>query len=339
MSTSITAAATHLACSPPTSAGAPPPAPVLPADADIARAVGRVHAALLPTPALWAPARDAWLKLDNLQVTGSYKVRGALNALAAAVERGDRRPVVAASAGNHGLGVAWAARHLGLAATVLVPHTAPANKLRACRALGARVLVEGQLVDESLAAAQALAARAGARFVHAFDDPEVIAGQATLGVELAELRPDVVLVPVGGGGLASGVGLALRHHGVRVVGVQVAGADAMRRVLAGAPPLPPGATLADGMRVAVPGRLTRAICRQVLDDIVVVDEDEVAAAVAGLALADRIVAEGAGAAAVAALARVPGRRRVAVVSGGNIEPAVLSRLMCQAEARGARVTP
>jgi threonine dehydratase len=237
---------------------------------------------------------------------------------------------VAASAGNHGLGVAWAARHLGLGATVLVPRTAPENKVRACQALGARVLVEGELVDDCLAAAQALAACTGARFVHAFDDAQVIAGQATVGVELAHLRPDVVLVPVGGGGLASGVGLAFRHHGVRVVGVQVAGADAMRRVLAGAPPVAPAATLADGMRVATPGTLTRAICREVLDDVVVVEEDELAAAVAGLAFADRVVAEGAGAAAVAALARVGGRRRVAIVSGGNIPPTLLARLMCQA---------
>jgi threonine dehydratase len=295
----------------------------------IRRADERLRAILVPTPLVASPARRAWLKLESLQVTGAYKVRGAFNAVAAQIERGDRRPLFAASAGNHGLGVAWAARHFGLPATIVVPAGAPRRKVRGCQRLGARVCEEGASFDDALAAAQARAAAEGGRFLHAFDDPEVIAGQATVALELLRREPDVVLIPIGGGGLVAGMGSVLRRAGVRVVGVQVAGAEAFRQVLAGETPRPAGATLADGLRVSAPGQLTRRIGAAALDDIVVVGEAEVAAAIAGLALDDKIVAEGAGAASVAALGRVSGRRRVAVVSGGNIDAEVLSRLTGQ----------
>ena len=181
-----------------------------PTDADLAAARARITAALAPTPVVAARSRDAWLKLENLQITGSFKVRGALNAIARGVESGDRRAIVAASAGNHGQGVAWAARRFGLSACVVVPRDAPRAKVEGCRALGAEVVVGGDGYESCWALAHQLAGRRGARLVHAFDDPDVIAGQATVGFELAALAPDVVLVPVGGGGLAAGVGLALR---------------------------------------------------------------------------------------------------------------------------------
>jgi threonine dehydratase len=301
----------------------------------IRRAAERLAAILPPTPVKAAPAREAWLKLENLQVTGAYKVRGAFNAIAAQVERGDRGPVFAASAGNHGLGVAWAARHFGLPATIVVPRGAPRRKVIGCQRLGAQVREEGTSFDAALAAARALAEAAGARVLHAFDDPEVIAGQATVALELLALEPDVVLVPIGGGGLVAGMGSVLRRAGVRVVGVQVAGAEAFRQVLAGEDPRPAGPTLADGLRVAAPGQLTRRIGAAALDEIVVVAEAEVAAAIASLALDDKVVAEGAGAASVAALPRVGGRRRVAVVSGGNIDAEVLSRVTGEARAHVA----
>jgi threonine dehydratase len=310
----------------------PPPIPVLGPDGLLAApllaaAEARIRGALAPTPALWSAGHGAFLKLESLQVTGAYKVRGAYNAIAAQVERGDRRPVVAASAGNHGLGVAWAARALGLAAIVVVPREAPATKVRGCRALGAEVLVGGEGFEDCAAAARALAVARGGRFLHAFDEAEVVAGQATVGAELAALAPDVVVVPVGGGGLAAGIASALRPRGVRVVGAQVAGVDALRRALRGAPPLAaPGPTIADGLRVALPGALTTRICAAGLDDVVTVEEEEVAEAIARLALEDKIVAEGAGAVAVAALVKVRGARRVAVVSGGNIDAALLGRL-------------
>ncbi|HXI60720.1 MAG TPA: pyridoxal-phosphate dependent enzyme, partial [Polyangia bacterium] len=258
-------------------------------------------------------------------------------------ERGERRPLVCASAGNHGLGVAWAARYFGLPATIVVPGDAPATKVRGCQALGARVVVGGDTVEQCLARADTLCAAGVAGLVHPFDDLEVIAGQATLAVELAPFRPDVVVVPIGGGGLAAGVGTVLKRLGIRVVGVQVAGIDGFRRAWLGHSfvPMPPATraatgapstTLADGLRVACPGRLTVPLCRDLLDDIVVVSEEQIADAVASLALVEKVVAEGAGAAAVAALPVVAGARKVAVVSGGNIDAAVLARLASRAAA-------
>jgi threonine dehydratase len=295
-------------------------------------AAARRLAGIVPaTPLVHCPRRRASLKLENLQVTGAYKVRGAFNALAAQLERGDRRPVVAASAGNHALGVAWAARELGLRATVFVPAAAPAPKIEGCRRLEAEVVLGGPSFESCEAAARRWAALRDARFVHAFDDPEVIAGQATVALELLDAAPDVVVVPVGGGGLAAGVGSVLRRRGVRTVGVQVAGADGLRRALQGEAPRAPVATIADGVRVAAPGRLSGRICAAALDDLVLVDEEEVLAALGALALDDKVVAEGAGALAVAALPRVPGARRIALVSGGNVDPLVLA----QAAARAA----
>jgi threonine dehydratase len=295
-------------------------------------AVARVGGVLPETPLLRSEGLGAWLKLENLQVTGAYKVRGALNALAAQAERGDRRPVFAASAGNHGLGVAWSARRLGLGATIVVPDDAPRTKVAGCHALGARVIRTGDGFESCVARARALAHAAGGRFLHAFDDAEVIAGQSTVAAELLAARPDVVVVPIGGGGLVAGVGSVLRRAGIRVVGAQVEGVDSLRRALARehAPASARPTTLADGLRVAAPGRLPLRIAETFLDEIVVVTEDEVAAALASLALHERVVAEGAGAVAVAALERVAGNRRVAIVSGGNIDASRLGQILARA---------
>ncbi len=306
----------------------------------LASAEARIRGVLPATPVLASERLGAWLKLESFQATGAYKVRGAFNALAARVARGDHRPVFAASAGNHGLGVAWAARRLGLAATVVVPHDAPVTKVAGCRALGATLVQATGGFEACALVARRLAVGAGGYFLHAFDDAEVIAGQSTVAAELLSLDPDVVVVPVGGGGLIAGMGSLLRRRGIRVVGAQVAGVDSLRRALAGegAPGSgpSPAATVADGLRVAAPGRLPFRIASAFLDDIVVVTEAEVVAALAGLAVHERIVAEGAGAVAVAALARVQGRRRVAVVSGGNIDGPVLARLLAEATSSGAR---
>jgi threonine dehydratase len=296
-------------------------------DDAIAAAAARIGAVLAPTPVIFSTARRAFLKLENLQVTGAYKVRGAFNAVAARWERGLRTPLVAASAGNHGLGVAWAARHFHLPATIVVPAGAPRTKIEGCLALGARVVTGGSSVEHCLQMAAAHARASGGHLVHPFDDLDVIAGQATVGLELLALEPDVVLLPVGGGGLAAGAGTVLRRHGVRVVGVQVRGVDALRRVLAGEAPTVAPATLADGLRVTTPGQLTTPICAQVLDDLVLVDEAQLATTIASLVVTDKVVAEGAGAASVAALLAVSGKRRVAVVSGGNIDAGVLARLL------------
>ena len=298
----------------------------------LAAAAARVRGVLPETPLIRSERLGAWLKLESLQITGAYKVRGALNALASAVERGDHRPIFAASAGNHGLGVAWSARRLGLAATIVVPDGAPRTKVAGCRALGARVIRAGEGFESCVARARALAHASGGRFLHAFDDPEVIAGQSTVAAELLAARPDVVVVPIGGGGLVAGVGSLLRRHGIRVVGAQVEGVDSLRRALAGVDGLaqPYAATLADGLRVAAPGRLPLRIAAAFLDEIVVVSEDELENALASLALHERVIAEGAGAVAVAALARVAGGRRVAVVSGGNIDARQLGQILARA---------
>jgi threonine dehydratase len=295
----------------------------------LAAAVERIGGLLPATPLVRSERLRAWLKLECLQITGAYKVRGALNAVAAQVARGDRRAVFAASAGNHGLGVAWSARHLGISATIVVPDAAPENKVAGCRALGARVVHAGDGFEACVVRARALAAAEGGRFLHAFDDAEIIAGQATVATELLALRPDVVVVPVGGGGLIAGIGSVLCREGIRVVGAQVAGVDSLRRALAreAAPAGPPPATLADGLRVAAPGWLPLQIASAFLDEIVLVSEAEVAAAMAALVVGDRVIAEGAGAVAVAALPRIAGRRRVAIVSGGNVDARVLGRIL------------
>jgi threonine dehydratase len=314
-----------------------PNCPVAPSRASIEAAWRRLQPILAPTP-LWSSApRRAMLKLENLQVTGSYKVRGALNAIAAAYERGDHRAVVAASAGNHGKGVAWAARQFGLSACIVVPRSAPRAKVRGARDLGAHVIEHDGPFDDCSVVARDLAARHGWRLVHPFDDPDVIAGQGTLAVELEAAGADVVVVPIGGGGLAAGVSLWLAPLGVRVVGVQVQGVDAMRRRLRGECAREPAPTLADGLAVRSPGELTTALCRRWLDDVVLVTEDEVRRAIVDLASRDKLVVEGAGAVAVAALSRIEGERRIAIVSGGNVDLGALSRLSL--ESSDADVVP
>jgi threonine dehydratase len=297
---------------------------------DVRTAARRLAGILGPTPAIWSDARGGWLKLESLQVTGSFKVRGAANAVAAQVERGDRRPIVAASAGNHAQGVAWAARRFGLAAHVVVPTSAPRRKVAGCRALGAAVVERGASFEEAFDHAVELAAREGWRFLHAFDDPDVVAGQGTVALELSTLEPDVVLIPIGGGSLAAGMGVVLAERSIRAVGVQVEGVDAMARELRGAGgPFEPAATLADGLRVRRPGVLNRDLCGRVLEDIVTVPEAQVRSALVDLIAADRIAAEGAGAVAACALPLVRGRRKVAVVSGGNVDEAVLASLFAE----------
>jgi threonine dehydratase len=293
---------------------------------DVLLARTRIGGILPATPTVTSRRKNALLKLENLQQTGAYKVRGALNFALWHRERGDARRLFAASAGNHAKGVAWAAKHTGTSATVVVPIGAPETKIEGALTLGAEVVVRGRTFEECLAHARVLALEHDGLFVHAFDDPLVIAGQGTIALELLDYRPDVVVVPIGGGGLAAGLGVVLAAHGIRVVGAQIDGVDAMRRALAGEAPPEDRATLADGLRVRAPGELTRRICASVLDDIVLVSEDEVRAAVVDLAVSDKIVAEGAGAVAFAALDHVHAVRPVAIVSGGNIDWDAFGRL-------------
>jgi threonine dehydratase len=195
----------------------------------------------------------------------------------------------------------------------------------------------GDSYDEAFAFARELAEQNDYRFLSAFDDPDVIAGQGTVGIEIAPFAPDVVIVPIGGGGLASGVALALKSQGVRVVGAQVEGVDSMARALKGDRRLiDPVASLADGVRVKVPGFLTRRLCASLLDDVVIVREAELRETVVRLALEENIIAEGAGALALAAGRRVSGKRKCAVVSGGNIDATVLAGLLSEVRPRAPR---
>jgi threonine dehydratase len=287
------------------------------------------------------------LKCENLQRTGSFKLRGAANLLATA---GPVAGIVAASAGNHAQGVALAAAHHGLAATVLMPADAPLAKRRATAAYGASVeLVDGPLAL-AIERARALAAERGALFVPPFDHPAVVAGQGTLGLELLEQAPDLetVLVPAGGGGLLAGIALAIKTRAphVRVVGVQSAAMPGIVASLRAASPqvVPAARTLADGVAVAGPSALTLELIRRYADDVVAVPEEAIAAAVVLLLERTRLVVEGAGALGIAALlaGAVPaGGRVVAVLSGGNIDINLLGRVVDRgllSEGRRRRIT-
>jgi threonine dehydratase len=260
--------------------------------------------------------RELLLKAENLQRTGSFKIRGAVNTLATLTPEERAAGVVAASAGNHGQAVAWAARELGVHATVFMPQDAPMAKVEPTKVYGAEEVLVGAGFEEALAEAMQRVEETGATFIHAFEDERVIAGQGTIGLELAEQVPDVetVLIPVGGGGLAAGVSIALRatRPGVRLVGVEV------RRG---------GYTIADGIAVKQPGALTMGILDETLDEIVEVTDEEISEAIALLLERTKLLVEGAGAVGVAAL--LTGKAGggsgsvCALLSGGNIDPTLL----------------
>ncbi len=304
---------------------------------DVLAAQARLRRYLDVTPTHYAERFGCWLKLENLQRTGSYKVRGALNALLVARERGDERTVIAASAGNHAQGLAWAAYRLGVPAITVMPRCAPETKIAGVAHWGATVRLHGDSYDEAKAFAIELAAQHDYRLLSAFDDRDVIAGQGTVGLEIAAMCPDVVLVPIGGGGLAAGVALALKSQGVRIIGAQVEGVDAMARALRGDHSLrEPAMTLADGVRVKQPGALTERILAELLDDVIIVREAELRETLVRLALEEHVIAEGAGALALAAGKRVAGKRKCAVVSGGNLDASVLARLLSDVRPRPPR---
>jgi threonine dehydratase len=273
--------------------------------------------------------RDVLLKAENLQRTGAFKVRGAFNRIATLSADERASGVVAASAGNHGQAVAWAAREAEIPARIYVPQDAPMAKVEACRTYGSELIMGGESFEAALAAAKAEIEKTGATFVHPFEDPVVIAGQGTIGLELAEQVPEAetVVIPVGGGGLASGIALALRasRPELRLVGVQ-AGMD--------------GFTIADGIFVKQPGELTMSILNEVLDEMVDVDDELISEAILLLLERAKLVVEGAGAVGVAALlgGKVGGGSGpVAIVlSGGNIDPTLLISIMRHGLTLGGR---
>ena len=291
---------------------------------------------------------QAFLKLENLQMTGAYKERGALNKLLALSPAERSKGLVAASAGNHAQAVAYHAGRLGVAATIVMPEGTPLLKVANTRGHGARVILQGSNYDEAHAEARRLEQVEGLTFVHPFDDPAVIAGQGTIALEILEQVPDVeaVLVPVGGGGLVSGMAVALKAlaPAVKVVGVEtevlpcmLAALDEGRLVTVEA-----ATTLADGIAVKRAGELTFQHVKEYVDEIVTVSEEEIASAILYLLEKEKTVVEGAGAVGVAALInrKVPGlegRRVVSVISGGNIDVNVVARVIERGLVRDGRL--
>ncbi|MDV6011514.1 threonine ammonia-lyase [Haloechinothrix sp. LS1_15] len=288
---------------------------------------------------------DVHLKCENLQRTGSFKIRGAYTRIHGLDESERARGVVAASAGNHAQGVALAASLVGIRSTVFMPERAPLPKLAATRAYGADVRLHGSVLEETFREATAFSERTGAVFIHPFDHPDVIAGQGTVGLEILEQVPDVatVLVATGGGGIVAGIGAALkaRKPDTRVVAVQAANAAAYPPSLSAGKPvqLTSTQTVADGIAVGSPGMVSLAHVEALVDDVVTVSEESLSRAVLLCLERRKLVVEPAGAAAVAALLEHEGAFRppiVAVLSGGNVDPLLLLRIIRHGMIAGGR---
>ena len=312
--------------------------------ADIAVARQRIAGAVLSSPCpesiplSEATGSQIFCKLENLQRTGSFKERGARNALLLLPPEQARRGVIAASAGNHALGLAYHGGLLGVPVTVCMPEFAPLVKASTCRRLGARVIQHGRDFAQAREKADELAAAEGLAYVHGYDDPAIIAGQGTIGLELVEqvLEFDALVIPVGGGGLLAGVALAVKtlRPKVKIYGVEPEGAtcfaEAMRR--GHSVPCQTSATLADGLAVPEAGANAFAVAAPLLDGLVTVTEDEIALAILRIVELEKLVVEGAGASGLAALLagklpQVRGQRVVLPFCGGNIDPVILSRVI------------
>lgn len=291
---------------------------------------------VIPAPRI-NPEAEILLKTENLQVTGSFKVRGAYYKMSQLSAEERSRGVIACSAGNHAQGVALAARKNGIQAYICLPDGAPISKVEATRSYGAEVILVKGVYDDAYAKALALRDEKGYTFIHPFDDEAVIAGQGTIGLELFDQVQDMdaVIVPIGGGGLISGVAFAIKqlNPSVKVYGVQAAGAASMFRSVNDhrVEELPRVSTMADGIAVKRPGDLTYELCTKYVDDIVTVTDDEISAAILALMEQQKMVTEGAGATAVAAAMfnKVPvkGKKVVCLLSGGNIDVTILSRVI------------
>ncbi|MEO7234464.1 MAG: threonine ammonia-lyase [Lapillicoccus sp.] len=309
---------------------------------DIRAAEKLLDGVVRPTPLEYSRAlservgSEVFLKCENLQRAGSFKIRGAYTRMARLSAEEKARGVVAASAGNHAQGVALAAQLLGLNAKVYMPHGAPMPKISATKAYGAQVELHGQTVDDCLVAAHAWSAQTGAVLIHPFDHPDIVAGQGTCGLEILDQCPDVrtIVVSAGGGGLLAGIAAAVRAQrpDVRIVGVQAEQAAAYPASLAAGHPVPLErmSTMADGIAVGRPGVVPFAMVEELVDEILTVSEANLSRALLFLLERAKLVVEPAGAAAVAALLDHPGHLEgpvVAVLSGGNIDPLLMLRII------------
>lgn len=285
------------------------------------------------------------LKLENLQHTGSFKARGALVKLQGLSAEQRTRGVVAMSAGNHAQGVAYHAQRLGIPATIVMPTFTPITKVEGTRQYGARVVLHGEGFEEATAHARELEAGQGLVFVHPYDDPAIIAGQGTVGLEMLEAFPDLELlvVPIGGGGLIAGVAIAAKHlkPEIEIVGVEAALYPSVFRVLRQLPPDFGGPTIAEGIAVKTPGGHTLPVIEELVSEVLLAGEEVIEDAMIRLLETEKIVAEGAGAAALAAMLAHPerfaGRRVGVVVSGGNVDMRLLSSVILRGLAREGRL--
>ncbi|MEL8054523.1 MAG: threonine ammonia-lyase [Pseudomonadota bacterium] len=288
---------------------------------------------------------EVWLKFDNIQFTGSFKERGALNKISSLSKEEQNRGVIAASAGNHAQGLAYHARRLGIPATIVMPITTPYNKVEHTRAFGARVVLEGNTFDEANEHAQLLRQREGLTWIHAFDDPLIMAGQGTAALEMLDAVPDLeaLVVPIGGGGLISGMSTVAKAHNpdIKVVGVEAAMYPGMHAALSGGPMPTGGASIAEGIAVKNPGQLTRKVVDALVDEIVLVEEDHIERAITLYTDVEKTTVEGAGAAGLAALLAHPqkfaGRKVGVIICGGNIDMRLLASVLTRSLVRDGRL--
>jgi threonine dehydratase len=318
---------------------------------DIRAAATRIDGAVIRTPMLVSRTlsdligAEVWLKYENLQFTAAYKERGALNKLLQLTPEERSRGVIAASAGNHAQAVAYHAKRLGIPAIIVMPESTPTVKVVQTEGHGARVVLHGAMFDDAYARARELERECGYVFVHPFDDPQIIAGAGTLGLELLEDAPDLdaIVVPIGGGGLMSGVSIAARavKPGIELIGVEAELYPSMKCAV-DACNLPLGGdTLAEGIAVKEPGQLTSRILKELADDVMLVPERDLERAVAMLAGIEKTVVEGAGAAGLAAMlsdsARFKGKKVATILCGGNIDTHLLANVLVRDLVRQGRI--
>lgn len=318
---------------------------------DVRAAQARISPSIVRTPILRSrtlsniTGANVWLKFENLQFTAAYKERGALNKLLLLSDEQKSRGVIAASAGNHAQGLAYHGARLGIPVTIVMPKPTPTVKVQQTEGHGARVIMAGERFDDAYEAARALEAREGLTFVHPFDDPDVIAGQGTVTLEMLEDAPeiDTLVVPIGGGGLISGAAVVARAAAKppRVIGVQAELYPSMYARMKGLILPCEGDTLAEGIAVKQPGTVTSGIVRSLVDDIVLVNERDMETALSMLLQIEKTVVEGAGAAGLAALLGHPklirGRNVGVILTGGNIDTRLLANVLLRDLARSGRL--
>lgn len=319
--------------------------------ADVRAAHERIRDAIVPTPTLHSKTlsqltgANIYLKFENLQFTAAYKERGALNALLLMPEEARSRGVIAASAGNHAQGLSYHGTRLGVPVTIVMPKTTPTVKVMQTEAVGGKVVLEGEKFDDAYKHARLLEKELGLTFVHPFDDPKVAAGQGTVALEMLQEIPEIdsLVVPIGGGGLLSGMGTAARgiNPAIELVGVQAELYPSMYALLNNKQMPCEGDTLAEGIAVKVPGEFTSKVIRDIVDDVVLVSEPELETAVSLLLQIEKTVVEGGGAAGLAAVMANPekfkGKNVGIVLSGGNIDTRLLANVLLRDLARSGRL--